>query len=282
MMKRIIIIAVILTITAIVCIWNRKHHKTMAITGLIGVLVSIASFVYLGEDAHIEIKDSVNTFANEFSNDINYHDYSVNYFGSDVRSDVETLLRQAELHYERDDIEKVIDIYANSLLTDNPVALCNLGFLYESGELPGGLERACEYYAQVDTDYGKLHLLKAYIMMPENDKSDEIWELMHELWDTNQSVRDYFMYCNFDCSEKEYWANHPDDSTASLSKYTSLQWVPTNIYYIGSVAPAGNNCEQWVVFRIDYVDSHTEIQFRKFVRSYLDILDSGFVRLDCL
>lgn len=193
--------------------------------------------------------------------------------------DAQTLLRQAELYYEKNDIENAIDLYLNSILQDDPIALCNLGYFYETGDIGYDLDKAIEYYEQVDTDYGKRHLLKAYIMSRDENNLNAARDLIDELWDIDPYVRDYFFYCNYGCSEADYLENHPGETEITFSFEGCYQWEATNEYCEASGSPANNTYTQWVVVSVDYTGSHTVLRFRKYTLKYLDVLNAGFVNL---
>lgn len=94
-------------------------------------------------------------------------------------TDVETLMKYATIYYDAGNYEGVARIYANSKLSENSIALCNLGYMYANGIYFGkNINVAKDYYNKA-IELGNQQAYNNWLAMSLNNFQADVAELIY-------------------------------------------------------------------------------------------------------
>ncbi len=128
-------------------------------------------------------------------------------FGESTDGYEEILLLMAEDYYKSEKYDLAIKAYSLECLSDNKVALTNLGYIYAHGfdEHEPDEQKAKEYYLKADCIEASRNLLALYLSNSEEHKEESIELLKDLLFRKNDDVTwDFVSLCLFDKVWEDY------------------------------------------------------------------------------
>lgn len=179
--------------------------------------ISILNEQIYNLETNLTIENSSESVSTE--NTINSHNQITNNTVFETsESDEETLMNYAKFYYTAGDLEGVVRIYGNSKLSNNPIALTNLGYLYANGiYFSPNLEIAENYYNQaieLGFDQAMCNKVAMYInnMLPDtitvlNDafirRNEKVASFVSSNYYINKADINMAMYYQFYCLDTE-------------------------------------------------------------------------------
>lgn len=240
---------------------------------------------FINTEENVVSENSIN------SNNINYNNQITNNtVFEDANSDVETLLNYAQFYYLANNYEGVARIYGNSLLSDNPIALTNLGYMYANGVyFQQNLEIAERYYdkgielglqqamANKVAMYLKYKLPNTELIIEEACEKRNM-DVGIFLASTVDRITDYqYMYISDFYQMYEYYCSLDDIERIELIE---------NMYYWEDVglethftAPDDTEIELYELIGFRDIDNRVAVLYRKYeIKCYsIEVLDESFI-----
>lgn len=157
---------------------------------------------------------------------------------------------RANMAMQNGNYEEALELYQSPVLAEYPAAILNTGYLYEKGLLSSSkqdynpdLEKAIEYYTQVDTSAAYRGQLSCYIQMQTGLKewNSRLVEKIYSIIDILVEKKDirtlnYLTNCAFNKSYSEANRQEREDLT-SIDLGLLCRWEE-NGYYCGYSAPS--------------------------------------------
>lgn len=153
------------------------------------------------ENSNINVNGNNNVNSNNTNSNINSNNV-VNY---EAEKTIKSLMEEAIHAYDAEEYLRVIELYSNEKISNTPIVLTNLGFLYENGYgVTQDFNKAIEYYNRaISQDYEPAyeHKLAMYIKY----KLQKIEEIICEGYDLGNKRAALYIanFCDSEMSDKD-------------------------------------------------------------------------------